>query len=253
VDAIGGSAAGVYVNNRVKVASLFRGVPPDVFNKRVRDLFLEVRKAWNNIPLEVVNDGEVTALAGSMSLGKNRILGISLGTSTAGGYVNAEGNITSWINELAFVPVDLNPGAATDEWSGDYGCDVQYFSQQCVGRLLAPAGIEVEAGLGLPEKLKQVQKLMDQGDYRARKIYETIGTYLGYAIPHFTDFYDLENVLILGRVTSGPGGDVIIAGAKDVLKAEFPELTNRIAFHIPDEKDKRHGQAVAAASLPTLA
>ena len=145
VDAIGGSAAGVYVNNRVKVASLFRGVPPEVFNKRVRDLFLEIRKAWNNIPLEVVNDGEVTALAGSMSLGKNRILGISLGTSTAGGYVNAEGNITTWLNELAFVPVDYNPQAPTDEWSGDYGCGVQYFSQQCVGRLLAPAGIEVDA------------------------------------------------------------------------------------------------------------
>jgi predicted NBD/HSP70 family sugar kinase len=252
VDAIGGSAAGVYVNNRVKVASLFRGVPTDVFNKRVRDLFLEIRKAWNNIPLEVVNDGEVTALAGSMSLGKNCILGISLGTSTAGGYVNAEGNITSWINELAFVPVDLNPGAATDEWSGDYGCDVQYFSQQCVGRLLAPAGIEVDAKLPLPEKLKQVQKLMDKGDYRARKIYETIGTYLGYAIAHFTDFYDLENVLILGRVTSGPGGDIIITGAKEVLKVEFPELTSKIAFHIPDEKDKRHGQAVAAASLPVI-
>ena len=252
VDAIGGSAAGVYVNNRVKVASLFRGVPPDVFTKRVRDLFLEIRKAWNNIPLEVVNDGEVTALAGSMSLGKNRILGISLGTSTAGGYVNAEGNITSWLNELAFVPVDLNPGAPTDEWSGDYGCGVQYFSQQCVGRLLGPAGIEVDAKLPLPDKLKQVQKLMDQGDYRARKIYETIGAYLGYAIAHFTDFYDLENVLILGRVTSGPGGDVIIAGAKEVLKVEFPELTSKIAFHIPDEKDKRHGQAVAAASLPKL-
>ena len=252
VDAIGGSAAGVYVNNRVKVASLFRGVPPDVFNKRVKDLFLEIRKEWKNIPLEVVNDGEVTALAGSMSLGKNCVLGISLGTSTAGGYVNAEGNITSWINELAFVPVDLNPGAATDEWSGDYGCEVQYFSQQGVGRLLAPAGIEVDPKLGLPEKLKQVQKLMDQGDYRARKIYETIGTYLGYAVANFTDFYDLENVLILGRVTSGPGGDIIIAGAKEVLKVEFPELTSKIAFHIPDEKDKRHGQAVAAASLPTV-
>ncbi|HVM48599.1 MAG TPA: hypothetical protein VMU04_11260 [Candidatus Acidoferrum sp.] len=250
VDAIGGSAAGVYVNNRVKVASLFRGVPPEVFHRRVRDLFLDIRKAWNNVPLEVVNDGEVTALAGSMSLGKNSILGISLGTSTAGGYVNAEGNITSWINELAFVPVDLNPAAATDEWSGDYGCDVQYFSQQCVGRLLAPAGIEVDAKLGLPEKLKQVQKLMDQDDYRARKIYETIGTYLGYAVANFSDFYELENVLILGRVTSGPGGDIIIAGARQVLKAEFPELTRRIAFHIPSEKDKRHGQAVAAASLP---
>jgi predicted NBD/HSP70 family sugar kinase len=252
VDAIGGSAAGIYVHNRVKVASLFRGVPLDVFNKRVRDLFLDIKKAWNNVPLEVVNDGEVTALAGSMSLGKNRILGISLGTSTAGGYVNAEGNITSWINELAFVPVDYNPQAPTDEWSGDYGCNVQYFSQQCVGRLLAPAGIEADPSLPLPEKLKQVQKLMDKEDYRARKIYQTIGTYLGYAVAHFTDFYDLENVLILGRVTSGPGGDAIIAGAKEVLKVEFPELSGKIAFHIPDEKDKRHGQAVAAASLPSI-
>ncbi len=250
VDAIGGSAAGIYVNNRVKVASLFRGVPQDVFDRRVKNLFLEIKKAWRDIPFEVVNDGEVTALAGSMSLGKNSILGISLGTSTAGGYVNADGNITSWINELAFVPVDYNPKAPTDEWSGDYGCNVQYFSQQAVGRLLAPAGIEVDEKLPLPEKLKHVQSLMKQGDARAKKIYETIGTYLGYAVAHATDFYDLENVLILGRVTSGAGGDVIIAGAKEVLKAEFPELIGKIAFHIPDEKQKRHGQAVAAASLP---
>jgi len=252
VDAIGGSAAGIYVNNRVKVASLFRGVPQEVFDRKVKDLFLEVRKAWNNIPFEVVNDGEVTALAGSMSLVCNSILGISLGTSTAGGYVNAEGNITSWINELAFVPVDYNPDAATDEWSGDYGCGVQYFSQQCVARLLAPAGIETDPKLPFPEKLKHVQRLMDKGDYRALKIYQTIGTYLGYAIAHYADFYDLENVLILGRVTSGPGGDVIIHGAKEVLKLEFPELSAKISFHIPDEKDKRHGQAVAAASLPEI-
>jgi predicted NBD/HSP70 family sugar kinase len=252
VDAIGGSAAGIYVNNRVKVASLFRGVPPDVFNRRVKDLFLEVKKAWNEIPLEVVNDGEVTALAGSMSLGRNRILGISLGTSTAGGYVNSEGNITSWINELAFVPVDYNPNAATDEWSGDCGCGVQYFSQQCVARLLAPAGIETDPKLSFPEKLKHVQTLMDKSDYRALKIYQTIGTYLGYAIAHYADFYELENVLILGRVTSGPGGEVIINGAREVLKVEFPELAPKISFHIPDEKDKRHGQAVAAASLPQV-
>jgi predicted NBD/HSP70 family sugar kinase len=252
VDAIGGSAAGIYLNNRVKVASLFRGVAPEVFNERVEDLFLRVRKAWNNVPLEVMNDGEVTALAGSMALGRNRVLGISLGTSTAGGYVNAEGNITSWINELAFVPVDYNPNAPTDEWSGDYGCNVQYFSQQAVGRLLAPAGLEMNADLPLPEKLKHVQKLMNQGDDRSRKIYETIGTYLGYAVAHLAEFYDLENILILGRVTSGPGGDVVIAGAKQVLMAEFPELGCKLAFHIPDEMEKRHGQAVAAASLPRL-
>jgi predicted NBD/HSP70 family sugar kinase len=252
VDAIGGSAAGIYLNNRVKVASLFRGVPPDAFEQRVRDLFVEIKKAWNNVPFEVVNDGEVTALAGSMALNQNRVLGISLGTSTAGGYVNGQGQITSWLNELAFVPVDYNPDAPRDEWSGDYGCGVQYFSQQCVGRLLAPAGIEVDSRLGLPEKLKHVQKLMAEGDYRARKIYETIGTYLGYSVAHFADFYELENVLILGRVTSGPGGDVIIAGAKEVLQTEFPELAPKIRFHIPDEKEKRHGQAVAAASLPRL-
>jgi predicted NBD/HSP70 family sugar kinase len=250
IDAIGGSAAGIYLNNRVKVASLFRGVPPEVFAGRVRNLFLDVRKEWKDVPFQIVNDGEVTALAGSMALQKNRVLGISFGTSTAGGYVNAEGNITSWINELAFVPIDYNPAAAADEWSGDRGCCVQYFSQQCVGRLLEPAGIVLDQKLPLAQKLKHVQELMERGDYRARKIYETIGVYLGYAIGHFADFYDLENVLILGRVTSGKGGDIIIELGKEVLKREFPELAMRIAFHIPDEKEKRHGQAVAAASLP---
>lgn len=251
VDAIGGSAAGVYVNNRVKVASLFRGVPADVFQRRVKDMFLEIQKEWN-VPLEVVNDGEVTALAASMSLGVNSVLGISLGTSTAGGWVNAEGNITTWLNELAFVPVDYHPGAPRDEWSGDYGCGVQYFSQQAVGRLLAPAGIEAPADMPFPEKLKLVQALMKEGDAGARQIYETIGAYLGYGIAHFASFYDLRHVLILGRVTSGAGGDVILAGAKEVLRVEFPELAAQIAFHIPEEKDKRHGQAIAAASLPDI-
>ena len=252
VDAIGGSAAGVYVNNRVKVASLFRGVPQEAFNRRVRDLFFEIKQAWNNVPLEVVNDGEVTALAGAMSLERNRVLGISLGTSTAGGYVNAEGNITSWLNELAFVPIDYSATAPKDEWSGDYGCGVQYFSQQCVPRLLGPAQIDLDPKLPLPEQLKRVQQLMDKGDDRARGIYQAIGVYLGYGIAHFTDFYDLESVLILGRVTSGPGGDIIITTAKQVLQEQFSELLSQISFHIPSEKERRHGQAVAAASLPDV-
>lgn len=252
VDAIGGSAAGIYVNNRVKVASLFRGVPPDQFHSRIKDLFLEIKKAWNNVPLEVVNDGEVTALAGSMSLGKNAVLGIALGTSTAGGWVNAEGNITSWINELAFVPVDYNPNSVRDEWSGDYGVGSQYFSQQAVGRLMPVAGIEAPKDMPLPEKLKLVQSLMAQGDERARKIYETIGVYLGYGIAHFAVFYGLRNLLILGRVTSGKGGDLIVAGARELLKSEFPELASQIELHVPDEKMKRHGQAIAAASLPEI-
>jgi predicted NBD/HSP70 family sugar kinase len=252
VDAIGGSAAGVYVNNRVKVASLFRSVPPPAFEARVKDLFLEIRRAWNRIPLEVVNDGEVTALAGSMALGQNAVLGIALGTSTAGGYVTPDGNITSWLNELAFVPVDYSPAAPVDEWSADYGCGAKYLSQQCVGRLVGPAGIDLEPGLPLPELLKSVQALMARGDLRARRIYETIGAYLGYTIAQCADFYAFHHVLILGRVTSGPGGDIILASAREVLKAEFPELSGRVAFHVPDEKERRHGQAIAAASLPVI-
>jgi predicted NBD/HSP70 family sugar kinase len=252
VDAIGGSAAGVYVNNRVKAGSLFRGVPAEVFDRRVRDLFLEIRRVWGDIPFEVVNDGEVTALAGSMSLGVNAILGIALGTSTAAGYVTRNGNITSWLDELAFVPIDLNPAGPVDEWSGDYGVGSQYFSQQCLGRLMPLAGIDAPAGMPLPEKLKLVQSLMSAGDFRARKIYETIGTYLGYGIAHFADFYDLQHVLVLGRVTSGTGGDFIVDGARAVLQAEFPRFAERIQVHVPDEQDKRHGQAIAAASLPAL-
>lgn len=253
VDAIGGSSAGVYVNNRVKVASLFRGIAPADFEAHIKNIFLELRKAWNHIPFEVANDGEVTALAGSMSLGVNSVLGLAFGTSTAAGYVNAEGNITSWLNELAFAPIDYRADAPADEWSGDYGCAVQYLSQQAVGRLLAPAGITVDdPKMGLPEKLKHVQALMAQGDARAAKIYETVGVYLGYALAHYSEFYDLRHVLILGRVTTGKGGDIILDNARKVLAAEFPELAARVQFHIPNEKDKRHGQAVAAASLPAL-
>jgi predicted NBD/HSP70 family sugar kinase len=104
----------------------------------------------------------------------------------------------------------------------------------------------------LPERLKRVQALMLDGDSRARKIYETIGTYLGYGVAHFASFYEIRHVLVLGRVTSGPGGDDIVAGAREVLEIEFPELAERMAFHVPDEHDKRHGQAIAAASLPAI-
>jgi predicted NBD/HSP70 family sugar kinase len=252
VDGIGGSAAGIYVNNRVKVASLFRGVPAELFRRRVKDLFIELKQTWGGIPFEVVNDGEVTALAGSMAIGGNAVLGVALGTSTAGGYVTPEGNITSWLNELAFVPVDYQPKAAVDEWSGDYGCGAKYFSQQCVGRLVKEAGIEVPPRCPLPEVLKHVQALMLQDDARARKIYQTVGTYLGYAVAHYADFYQFDHVLILGRVTSGPGGEIIVMGAREVLQTEFPELAERVALHLPGEKEKRHGQAIAAASLPVI-
>ncbi len=252
VDAIGGSAAGVYVNNEVRVGSLYRSVPPEAFARRIRRLFFELQEAWGGVPFEVANDGEVTALAGSMALKDNAVLGIAMGSSLAAGFVTPQGAITSWLNELAFVPVDYREDAPVDEWSGDAGVGVQYFSQQAVARLLAPAGILLPDDMPLPAKLAEVQKRIAAGDERARLIYETIGVYFGYAIATFADFYEFRNLLVLGRVLTGEGGDVILKTAGQVLGEEFPELAERIHFHLPDETEKRHGQAIAAASLPAI-
>jgi predicted NBD/HSP70 family sugar kinase len=252
VDAIGGSAAGVYVANEVRVGSLYRSVPRDLFESRIRRLFFDLQKAWNGIPFDVVNDGEVTALAGSMALDDNAVLGIAMGSSLAAGYVTPKGAITTWLNELAFVPVDYRENAPVDEWSGDGGVGAQYFSQQAVGRLLEPAGIDLPADMPLPVKLEHVQKLMAEGDARARRLYQTIGVFFGYTIATYADFYEVRNLLVLGRVMTGEGGDVILSEATKVLQSEFPEVAERIRFHIPDEKEKRHGQAIAAASLPAL-
>lgn len=252
VDAIGGSSAGVYVDNQVKVASLFRGVPRALFQSEVKNIFLDLQKEWN-VPFDVVNDGEVTALAGAMAIGDHAVLGVAMGSSEAVGYVDVNGNITPWLNELAFAPVDYNPEAPVDEWSGDRGVGALYFSQQCVGRLVGPAGIALPADMPLPEKLVEVQKLMAAGDERAARIYQTIGTYLGYGIAHYADFYDFRYLLVLGRVTSGRGGELILEGARRVLDEVFPELSAKVLFHVPDETEKRHGQAMAAASLPMIA
>jgi len=248
VGAIGGSSAGIIVDNEIRVASLLRAVPKKDYPKAAK-LFKRIQKEWN-VPLVVMNDGDVTALAGALSLRKKGMLGIAMGSSEAAGFMDLQGRILGWLNELAFAPVDYNPQAAADEWSGDRGVGALYFSQQAVNRLLPVAGISLPENMGLPERLKQVQALMAKGDERAAKIYETIGVYLGYTMAHYADFYDFNDVLILGRVTTGKGGDIVLDKAREVLKTEFPELAAHITLHVPDEKSRRVGQAVAAASLP---
>jgi predicted NBD/HSP70 family sugar kinase len=250
LDAIGGSSAGIYVDNQPMVASLFRGVCDDQFDQ-VRKMFLRIRDEMG-VPLEVVNDGEVTALAGSMSLEDNGVLGIALGSSEAGGYVTMSGDITGWLNELSFCPVDYSPKAPQEEWSGDRGCGALYFSQQCVFRLASKAGIEIPAEMANADKLKFVQEKLEAGHEGALRIWQSMGVYLGYAVAHYADFYELKHVLILGRCTSGSGGQLILDGAREVLRAEFPELAARINIQLPDEKSRRVGQAIAAASLPAL-
>ncbi len=251
LDAIGGSSAGVIVDNRPMVASLFRGIPEDRYGE-IREMFLQFRDEFG-VPLEVANDGDVTALAGAMSLEDNAVLGVALGSSEAAGYVNPDGAITGWLNELAFAPVDYNPAAAVDEWSGDAGVGALYFSQQGVFRLAPAVGITLPAGATKAEQLKHVQAHLEAGHAGAAKIWQSIGVYLGYGIAHYADFYDLRHVLILGRVTSGRGGALILDGAKAVLEDEFPEIAARMNIQLPDEKSRRVGQSIAAASLPAIA
>ena len=257
VDAIGVSSAGVYIDNKIMVASLFLKVSPDDFQKYVKTMYLDAAKKLGEelgkeIPIEVANDGDVTALAGAMDLNDDSVLGVAMGTSEAGGYVDPDGNITGWLNELAFVPVDFCENAMVDEWSGDYGCGVKYFSQDGVIKLAPAAGIELDSNLTPAEKLKVVQGLMAEGDERAAKIYDTIGCYFGYAIGYYAEFYEMKHVLIMGRVTSGKGGEILLARAQEVLDTEFPELAAKCKLHIPDESSRRVGQSVAAASLPKL-
>ena len=256
VDAIGGSAAGVYVSNEPRVGSLFRGVPEDLFARGIRPIFKRLAAEWN-VPFEVANDGDVTALAAAQMLGQDAarggVLGLSLGTSLAGGYVGPDGALRPWLNELAFVPVDYRTageGAHVDEWSGDAGTGARYHSQQALGQLLRHP--DIASGLPLPEKLVKLQEAADRGEPWTREVYESLGVYLGYSLACFAEFYDFSNVVVLGRVTSGPGGDTLMAKAREILRAEAPTLAEKISFIAVDETFKRHGQAIAAASLPRI-
>ena len=251
VDAVGVSSAGVYIDNRTMNASLFLKVPPELFEAKVKDIYIRaITDTFGPIPYCVVNDGDVTALAGAMSLGVNNVLGIAMGTSEAVGYVDPQGRITGWLNELAFVPVDANPAAMRDEWSGDIGCGVKYFSQDGVIKLAVPAGIELEEALSPAEKLKVVQKLMEADDPRAAAVYRSIGVYLAHSLAWYYDLYAFDTVLLLGRVMSGKGGDILLDTCKAVLKDEYPALSLNLA--LPDETFRRVGQSAVAASLPEI-
>lgn len=255
VDAVGVSSAGVFINDRTMSASLFLKVPKDLYDRKVKDIYIRAitDTFGKDTPYCVVNDGDVTALAGAMSLEDCSILGIAMGTSEAGGYVDDKGCITGWLNELAFIPVDANPKAMQDEWSLDIGCGVKYFSQDGVIKLAPRAGIELDADLSPAEKLKVVQGLMESGDERAAKVYEGIGCYLAHSLAFYHDLYGFRHVLLLGRVMSGKGGDLLLEECRRVLADEYPELCDRIHLALPDEKFRRVGQSAAAASLPEAA
>ena len=251
VDAIGVSSAGVFIGNAPMVASLFIKVPRSNWEK-VKTIYDRAAAEIGDVPIVVANDGDVSALAGAMGLGVGSIMGIAMGTSEAVGYVDKDKNVLGWLNELAFAPVDLQAGAMQDEWSTDYGVGCKYFSQDAVIKLAPVAGIDLDPALSPAEKLKVVQGLMAEDDPRAAAIYETIGAYLAYTVVLYSQFYDIEHMMMLGRVMSGKGGDIILEVCNSILKDEFPALAKKVEVMLPDEKTRRVGQSVAAATLPEI-
>ena len=256
VDAIGVSSAGIYVENKVMIASLFIKVDREKYGDFVKNTYINVAKEMSdiygkNIPLEVANDGDVTALAGAIDLNDNGVLGIAMGTSEAVGYINTNGGINGWLSELAFAPVDFNENAMADEWSGDVGVGCKYFSQDAVIKLAEAGGFTFEEGLTPAQKLKVIQALMEKDDALAKQIYEDIGVYLAHTIPFYAKFYDIKHMLLLGRVMGGKGGDIILATCKETLASDYPEFAD-LDIGLPDENSRRVGQSIAAASLPAI-
>ena len=251
VDAIGVSSAGVFVGNAPMISSIFYCVPRDRWDE-VKTVFDRAAAEIGDVPIVVANDGDVSALAGAMGMNCGNIMGLAMGTSEAVGYVDKDKNVLGWISELAFAPVDLNEGAMQDEWSTDFGVGCKYFSQDAVIKLAPRAGIALDASLTPAEKLKVVQKLMEADDVRAQKVFQDIGTYLAYTVVLYNKFYDLQHLMLLGRVMSGKGGDTILATCQNVLKNEFPALYEKVEVMLPDENTRRVGQSAAAASLPEI-
>jgi predicted NBD/HSP70 family sugar kinase len=250
VDAVGVSSAGIYIANRTAAASLFIKVSDTDFDRYCRDIYIRAARDCfgGNVKLAVANDGDVTALAGATEFHCNNILGIAMGTSEAAGYIGGDGRINGFLSELAFVPVDADADACRDEWSGDIGCGVKYFSQDGVIKLAERAGITFDSTLTPAQKLKVVQQRLADGDKTAIEIFRNIGEYLGYAIPWYSLFYKIDNLMLLGRVLSGAASELITENAKRVLTASFPEY-GHINFLFPSEEGKRVGQSIAAASL----
>jgi len=271
IEAIGGSATGTISDaNEATWCDIFPNVPTDVYKEKVVNIFVRMAAdlAGPSCPLKVINDGEVTALAAFAKIGSGNILGISMGSSEGAGYANGDGHLTGWINELCYVKLDMNPAAPTDPWSkGQHtGLSHMYLGQRGATKLAAKVGIELPENLQYPhpdmctikhehhaQVLKLIQKAMTdkEKEPEVRKIYETCGVYLGYGLAQYIEFYKIDHVMVLGRVSKGAGGDIMLDTAKKVLQEEFPELA-AIQFHTADDHFKGVGQCIAAAALPEI-
>merc|ERR1712048_613539 len=269
IDAVGGSTTGtVTADSKAIWCDLFPNVSHADFQAKVVDFHHRVvEKVAGKVPMKTINDGEVTALAAVQKLGKTKCLGISMGSTEGAGYADKKGDLLGWMNEFGFYKIDLSPDATKDPWTEGHhtGCSHLYLGQRAVTKL-AHKVCEVPPNMVYPHPdmlgmyhalhadcLKLVQAAMKDPKQteKVSELYKTIGVYLGYALAQYSEFYEIDHLMILGRVTKGKGGEVMLDTAKKVLKAEFPDL--KIELHTADDHFKAVGQCIAAASLPMTA
>merc|ERR1719156_527080 len=192
IQAVGGSATGtVGADNEATWCDIFPNVPPPVYKEKVVDIFGRIAKeVAGDVPLKVINDGEVTALAAVQKIKQGNVMGISMGSSEGGGYANADGNLMGWINELCYIKLDMNPEAPTDPWTkgAHTGISHMYLGQRGGTKLATKAGVQVPPEYAYPHPdmctikhedhaqcLKLIQKAMTDPskETQASKIYET--------------------------------------------------------------------------------
>merc|ERR1711981_1397864 len=195
IQAVGGSATGtISGNNEATWCDIFPNVPPDVYKAKVVDIFKRISKeVAGDVPLKVINDGEVTALAAVQKIKHGNVLGISMGSSEGGGYANADGNLMGWINELCYCRLDMNPEAPTDPWTkgAHTGISHLYLGQRGATKL-AHKVVDVPENYKYPhpdmctikhEDHAQCLKLIQKGmadeaqEPKVRQLYETVGVY----------------------------------------------------------------------------
>jgi predicted NBD/HSP70 family sugar kinase len=268
IQAVGGSATGtVSADNEATWCDIFPNVPPDVYKEKVVDIFKRMAKeVAGDVPLKVINDGEVTALAAVQKIKKGNVLGISMGSSEGGGYANADGNLMGWISELCYMKLDMNLTAPTDPWTkGNHkGTSHMYLGQRGATKN-AYKITDVPENYKYPHPdmctikhedhaqcLKLVQKAMKDSPDKASELYKTCGVYLAAGLANYVDMgYVIDHVMILGRVSKGEGGDLMLKTASECLAADYPEVP-KIEFHTADDHFKAVGQCIAAAALPVL-
>ena len=251
VDAIGVSTTGNAENNLLLSMHLHPLVSQKDKDEKGPYVFLRAQKEiGEDIPMLVLNDGNVSALAGSMAIGKNKVWGVAIGTNIGTGYVDAEGNLSDMLIECATTKIALNEDAEPNEWTTLKGTAGSYFNQDRVADVAMKAGIEIDKSLYPAQKLLVVQEYMEKDDPRVRGIFDDLGCILAHHLPFISMFFDIENVVLLGRVVSGKGGEVLLAACERVLAEEYPETAARIKLWLPDENFRRVGQSIAAASLP---